>query len=99
MAKLEEKAIGLGTVTHAGLEESIMKCFEKSGVMQLVRNMENTPHSMETSMPVLLLVNFLCTLGEGNCIIFQKILPSQREVFLKHGGIGVWAMNLKGILR
>jgi len=36
MAKLEEKAIGLGTVTHAGLEESIMKCFEKSGVMQLV---------------------------------------------------------------
>ena len=51
MAKLEEKAIGLGTVTHAGLEESIMKCFEKSGVMQLVRNMENTPHSMETSIP------------------------------------------------
>ena len=51
MAKLEEKAVNLGTVTHAGLEESIMKCFEKSGVMQLVRNMENPPHSMETSIP------------------------------------------------
>ena len=47
MAKLEEKAIGLGTVTHAGLEDTLMKCLEKSGVMKLVRNIENPSHSIE----------------------------------------------------
>jgi len=47
MAKLEEKAIGLGTVTHADLEDTLMKCLEKSGVMKLVRNIENPSHSIE----------------------------------------------------
>lgn len=41
LEKLEEKAIGLGTVTTAGLSDAIMKCLEEGGVMRIVRALEN----------------------------------------------------------
>ena len=43
MEKLEEKAVGLGTVTQSGLTEALMKCLEDAGVMRIVRNIENPP--------------------------------------------------------
>ena len=33
MKELEAKAVGLGTVTQAGLKESLMSCLEDAGVM------------------------------------------------------------------
>ena len=41
MKELEAKAVGLGTVTQAGLKESLMSCLEDAGVMQIVRRMDN----------------------------------------------------------
>ena len=43
MQKLEEKAVGLGTVTQVGLSDTIMKCLEEAGVMRVVRAIENPP--------------------------------------------------------
>ena len=33
MKELEAKAVGIGTVTHAGLKKSLMNCLEDAGVM------------------------------------------------------------------
>ena len=41
MKELEAKAVGLGTVTQAGLKESLMSCLEDAGVMWIVRRMDN----------------------------------------------------------
>ena len=41
MKELEAKAVGLGTVTQAGLKESLMNCLEDAGVMRIVRRLDN----------------------------------------------------------
>ena len=41
---LEEKAVGLGTVTYAGLSDAIKKCVEEGGIMRGVEAIEN-PHA------------------------------------------------------
>ena len=41
MQQLEEKAVGLGTVTHAGLQDAIMKGLKEAGVMRVIEFIEN----------------------------------------------------------
>jgi len=49
MAKLEEKAVGLGTVTEAGVERTVMKCLEVAGVMRVLSSIENPPAATHTA--------------------------------------------------
>jgi ACT domain-containing protein len=37
MKRLEEKAVGLGTVVHTGLKETLIECLEQAGVIKVVR--------------------------------------------------------------
>lgn len=41
MQQLEDKAVGLGTVTQVGLSNALTKCLENAGLMKLVANIEN----------------------------------------------------------
>jgi hypothetical protein len=49
IVNLEEKFVGLGTVTQSGLTDALMKCLEDAGVMKIVRNLETLLHLLLSS--------------------------------------------------
>ena len=96
--QLEEKAVGLGTVTHAGLQDAITKILKEAGVIRVMEFIENpapkVPHEMWQQVPIP--IPFI--IGVVNFTTFRRLFSSLPVVCSKRGGIGVSEMSPMDIL-